>query len=153
MGDKEYLTLFQYVFIPIITEFNPDLLIISAGFDCAAGDLLGPMRVSPKGFAHMMRMCLDAVPNRVIAVLEGGYDLTCTATGAEACIATMLGDPVPLLKDAPLSTGGLADIMKCIDSLKPYWKCLRALQNDRRWRELIAPHAQRLAQYREGAPQ
>lgn len=41
MGDAEYLTLFKFVFGPILREFAPHLLIVSAGFDCGAGDLLG----------------------------------------------------------------------------------------------------------------
>lgn len=62
MKDIDYLTLFIFVFIPIVrevlsllvrtpfnTQFDPDLIIVSAGFDCADGDTLGPMKLSPDG--------------------------------------------------------------------------------------------------------
>lgn len=41
MGDVEYLAAMTQVVLPIATEFNPDLVIVSAGFDACAGDPLG----------------------------------------------------------------------------------------------------------------
>ena len=41
IGDKDYIYACESVFFPIIKEFSPDLLIISAGFDSAIGDPLG----------------------------------------------------------------------------------------------------------------
>jgi len=150
MHDGDYLTLFKYVFMPIVREFDPQLFIISAGFDCAAGDLLGPMRVSSLGFAHMMRFCLDAVPGRVVCALEGGYDLTCTALGAQACVETMLGrDPEPYSRADQLkpSTAGLADILACVDHQRKYWKCLEALDRDESFQLLLLESKAKLEAY------
>lgn len=41
MGDAEYLTAFLQVVLPVATEFNPQLILVSAGFDAAVGDPLG----------------------------------------------------------------------------------------------------------------
>ena len=41
MGDGDYLAAFKYLLLPIARQFKPDLVIISAGFDAAAGDPLG----------------------------------------------------------------------------------------------------------------
>ena len=53
MDDADYLHAFHQCILPIAYEFAPDLVIISAGFDAAAGDLLGGCHVSPAGYAHM----------------------------------------------------------------------------------------------------
>lgn len=49
MGDADYLACFKYVLLPIARQFNPELVIVSAGFDCGKNDLVGPMKVSTKG--------------------------------------------------------------------------------------------------------
>ena len=54
--------------------FKPDILLVSAGFDAAAGDLLGGMQVTADGFAEMARRALGLAP-RVGFVLEGGYTI------------------------------------------------------------------------------
>ena len=53
IGDKDYIFACEQVFFPIIREFKPDLMIISAGFDSAEGDHLGQIGVTPAGFAYM----------------------------------------------------------------------------------------------------
>ena len=57
---------------PAIAAFEPELLLVSAGFDAAAGDLLGGMRVTDGGFAELTRRAQALAP-RVGFVLEGGY--------------------------------------------------------------------------------
>jgi histone deacetylase 6 len=55
VNDVDYLTVFNHVINPIALEFAPDLVIVSAGFDAAKGDLLGKrMALSPAGFAQMV---------------------------------------------------------------------------------------------------
>jgi histone deacetylase 6 len=49
MGDDEYLYAFQEVVMPIAREFDPQLVLVSAGFDTAEGDPLGGMIVSLRG--------------------------------------------------------------------------------------------------------
>lgn len=53
VGDSDYIYACESIFFPIIKEFNPDLLIISAGFDSALGDPLGQIGVTPVGFTYM----------------------------------------------------------------------------------------------------
>lgn len=48
MGDVEYLAVFEHLFLPIAREFKPDLVLVSAGFDAANGDV-GGMKVSTGG--------------------------------------------------------------------------------------------------------
>jgi acetoin utilization deacetylase AcuC-like enzyme len=73
-GDAEYLDAMTGVVEPAVASFEPDLLVVSAGYDAAAGDPLGGMRVSADGFRQLAtrarRLC-----DRIALVLEGGYDV------------------------------------------------------------------------------
>ena len=51
ISDKDYIFACESVFFPIIREFAPDLIMISAGFDSAHGDLLGQFDVTPVGYS------------------------------------------------------------------------------------------------------
>jgi acetoin utilization deacetylase AcuC-like enzyme len=73
-GDEEYVAAMETVVEPAIRAFEPDLLLVSAGFDAGAGDLIGGMRVTDDGFAELARRA-RGLCDRVALVLEGGYTL------------------------------------------------------------------------------
>ena len=73
-GDVEYVAAMEQVVEPGISAFEPDLLLVSAGFDAGAGDLLGGMNVTEAGFAELARRT-KGLCDRVALVLEGGYTL------------------------------------------------------------------------------
>jgi acetoin utilization deacetylase AcuC-like enzyme len=73
-GDGEYLDAMARVVVPAIASFEPELLLVSAGYDAAAGDPLGGMRVSDDGFRELARQARGLCP-RIACVLEGGYDV------------------------------------------------------------------------------
>ncbi|MGH3014293.1 MAG: histone deacetylase family protein, partial [Gaiellaceae bacterium] len=72
-GDDEVLGAVAREVAPALEAFDPDLLLVSAGFDAAAGDPIGGLRVTEGGFAALTaeagRIC-----ERVAFVLEGGYN-------------------------------------------------------------------------------
>ena len=73
-GDEEYVAAIETIVEPAIRAFEPDLLLVSAGFDAGAGDLLGGMQVTESGFAELARRA-RGLCGRVAFVLEGGYTL------------------------------------------------------------------------------
>ena len=79
MNDSDYLAAFHVIVAPILRAFAPDLLMVSAGFDAADGDLQGRMKVSPRGFAAMMDVMLTASSCPVTLALEGGYNSLVTS--------------------------------------------------------------------------
>jgi acetoin utilization deacetylase AcuC-like enzyme len=89
-GDPEYLRLFDEVFLPIARQLKPQFVLISAGFDCHFRDPLGGMRVTEEGFIGMARrlkrVAAETCDGKVVAVLEGGYDLTGLSGGVHAVI-------------------------------------------------------------------
>merc|ERR1711933_578694 len=54
-GDLEYLHVINEIVLPLAVAFKPELVVVSAGFDCALGDKLGKQRVTQSGFAAMTR--------------------------------------------------------------------------------------------------
>jgi acetoin utilization deacetylase AcuC-like enzyme len=73
-GDEEYLHAFDHVVEPALARFEPELVLVSAGFDAHEDDPLAGMNVTAEGFRERARRCRAASP-RVAAVLEGGYNL------------------------------------------------------------------------------
>jgi acetoin utilization deacetylase AcuC-like enzyme len=73
-GDEEYLAAFDRLVTPAVERFEPDLVLVSAGFDAHEDDPLADMRVSEDGFRELARRC-RRLGERVGAVLEGGYVL------------------------------------------------------------------------------
>jgi len=73
-GDAEYVDAFEQLVEPAVAAFEPDLVLVSAGFDAHLDDPLAEMRVTGEGFRELSRRCARLAP-RVAAVLEGGYEL------------------------------------------------------------------------------
>jgi acetoin utilization deacetylase AcuC-like enzyme len=73
-GDGDYLSAFETIVEPAVRGFDPELVLVSAGFDAHAEDPLAQMEVSEDGFVELAARCAALGP-RVAAVLEGGYNL------------------------------------------------------------------------------
>jgi acetoin utilization deacetylase AcuC-like enzyme len=84
-GDDEYLEAFARVVEPAVERFEPELVLVSAGFDAHVEDPLADMRVSEDGFRELARRC-RALGDRFGAVLEGGYELETLPTLVDAAL-------------------------------------------------------------------
>ncbi|KAI1366365.1 histone deacetylase [Xylaria arbuscula] len=125
MGDGEYLAAFQKIVMPIAHEFNPDLVIISAGFDAADGDELGGCFVTPPCYAHMTHMLMSLAGGRVAVCLEGGYNLQAISNSALAVARTLMGEPPPQMEMPPISKEAARVLAKVQAVQAPYWECMR----------------------------
>ncbi len=94
-GDLAFARIFNTLLVPVARQFNPDLILLSAGFDIYMGDPLGAMNVTREGFAYMTRVLLDLADElcngRLLATLEGGYDIGGQRDGVLAVLAEMHG--------------------------------------------------------------
>lgn len=94
-GDHAFARIFNELLIPLTRQYQPELILVSAGFDTYYADPLGGMNVTEKGFAFMTRALMDIAAEvcqgRVVMSLEGGYDLTGLADGAMAVINELSG--------------------------------------------------------------
>jgi acetoin utilization deacetylase AcuC-like enzyme len=73
-GDEEYRRAFEQVVEPALARFQPELLLVSAGFDAHEDDPLADIRLTEEGFRELAGRCAAMVPH-CAAVLEGGYNL------------------------------------------------------------------------------
>jgi len=120
-GEEVYAEVFAGVFAPLLGEFGPGLVLVSAGFDAHAGDLLGGMALSGDAFGRFAALVtqlsreVGAVPPAF--VLEGGYNLKALT---ESVAATMrgVGNEAPGWEYA----GGVRQVEKSREVLAPFWR-------------------------------
>ena len=78
-SDADYGIIFEKILKPIALEYQPQLILISAGFDTHHDDPLGGMEVTEAGFARMTQVSMEianaTAQGRLAITLEGGYDV------------------------------------------------------------------------------
>lgn len=124
MGDGDYIYAFQQIVMPIATEFDPDLVIIAAGFDAAEGDMLGGCHVTPAGYAHMTHMLMSLAGGKVAVCLEGGYNLDSIARSSCAVGRTLMGEPPDRLENTFPTNSGVDDVKLVLRQQSKFWNCL-----------------------------
>ncbi len=94
-GDEAYLTAMQEIIEPVLTHFQPDMILVSFGFDIHWLDPLGNIEVSADTCKKMMdRLVLLANQcsnGRIVVVLEGGYDLDAASACSMAVVSSLTG--------------------------------------------------------------
>jgi acetoin utilization deacetylase AcuC-like enzyme len=94
-SDTDYGNIFRHLLIPLAGQFEPELIIVSAGFDTHYDDPLGLMNVTPEGFARMTALVLEIAASlcegRVVLVLEGGYSLQGLRDSVEMVLWELIG--------------------------------------------------------------
>jgi acetoin utilization deacetylase AcuC-like enzyme len=92
-ADAEYLLVFQEIIVPAAERYQPDWILVSAGFDPHRRDPLGGMGVTEAGFAAMARQLLALADKftgaRIAFLLEGGYDLAGLKNSVAAVLNVM----------------------------------------------------------------
>lgn len=123
-GEDLYAAAFAGVFLPILREFGPELLIVSAGYDAHAADPLGGMCLEADSFGRFAAS-LTALVSEIGApppafLLEGGYDLEALT---DCVTATIIG-----ASEQPPDwgyEGGTSPVEESRLVLAPYWKSVR----------------------------
>ncbi|XP_017064983.1 histone deacetylase 4 isoform X4 [Drosophila eugracilis] len=135
LGDAEYIAAFRTVVMPIARSFNPDIVLVSSGFDAATGHPapLGGYHVSPACFGFMTRELLQLANGKVVLALEGGYDLAAICDSAQECVRALLGDPAaPIAKaelERPPCQNAINTLQKTIAIQQTHWPCVRMLEH------------------------
>ena len=94
IGDAEYINIFENIIMPCLTEYNPDIIFISCGYDAGENDFSGCLKCTPFAYAFMTEKLLSLNKNLIFA-LEGGYTLDTIRRCSEATIRTLLGEDIP----------------------------------------------------------
>jgi acetoin utilization deacetylase AcuC-like enzyme len=89
-GDTEYGIIFEKILKPIALEYQPQLILVSAGFDTHYNDPLGGMEVTERGFARMTQILMEiaeaTTQGRLVFTLEGGYNIASQTRSVKAVL-------------------------------------------------------------------
>ncbi|MBI5199869.1 MAG: histone deacetylase [Nitrospirae bacterium] len=127
-GDADYCLIFDEIISPVCREFQPQLIMVSAGFDIYFMDPLGGMQVTEKGFgaitSKIISIADDLCAGNLICVLEGGYNLEGLAQGTIEVLNKMVtGEKKIEISERGISSDLPEIIKKVKQSHKGYWKC------------------------------
>jgi len=93
-SDEEYREVFQKVLVPAAGTFRPEFILVSAGFDAHRDDPLASMDLTEQGYAELTRIVASIAKNyssgRILACLEGGYQLQALAGSVDQHLQTLL---------------------------------------------------------------
>lgn len=125
--DADYELVYSRIAFPVLEQFRPELILVSAGFDAYVDDPLGGMRVSAGQFERLTRgigaMADRVCQGRVVAISEGGYELQGLAACFRAAIRGLDGRPVTDSGARP--EGSTARSEACLAAVRPnlaqYW--------------------------------
>ncbi|XP_010549141.1 PREDICTED: histone deacetylase 15 [Tarenaya hassleriana] len=156
VGDNDYIFAFQQIVLPIASEFSPDFVIISAGFDAARGDPLGCCDVTPAGYSQMTRMLADLCGGKLLVILEGGYNLRSISSSATAVIKVLLGETLGC--DLPVNTipsrAGLRAVLDVLKIQMNFWASLATKHSTllSEWEAYLPKDKKNRTRKRLGAP-
>lgn len=127
-GDAVYTEAFRRVVTPVLDEFAPELVLISAGFDAHRRDPLAEMCVTDEGYAIMAtavtQIALRHAQGRIGFFLEGGYDLTALSSSLAsvllASMATASAD-APAPSHAPMSFRHEDELTRARKAAAAHW--------------------------------
>ena len=98
-GNADYANILRHVLRPIAEAYQPQLIMVSAGFDIYHQDPLGGMAVTEEGFARLIDIIMDVADSvsdgRLVVTLEGGYHLEGQARSVAEVVKRMAGDDMP----------------------------------------------------------
>lgn len=111
--DGDYMRVFELGVLPVLEQFRPGLLLISAGFDAHEQDPLAQMRVTSAAFGWItsnLREMGDRVSDgRVVLVTEGGYALSALGESLDLALTALAGDVLDPAPDVARPATGRGD--------------------------------------------
>jgi acetoin utilization deacetylase AcuC-like enzyme len=125
-GDDAYRSLVEHVACSLVRAWEPQLVLVSAGFDAHRADPLASIHLTETGFAGMtasLRRACDAVGAPVGAVLEGGYSVDALAASVAALLPVLGGYAGAAAEEAVAVHPLAADAAR---RLEPWWPALAA---------------------------
>jgi acetoin utilization deacetylase AcuC-like enzyme len=120
--DADYALVYRDGIVPILTQYSPQLVLVSAGYDAHERDPLASMRVTTAGYGAIVAQLMNAARSTPIAfVTEGGYDLGALAECLEASFAAIEGVAPEALTDSSSSRGERT--MEAVRAAQaPFWR-------------------------------
>jgi acetoin utilization deacetylase AcuC-like enzyme len=123
--DADYDLAYTRLALPILRQFRPELVLVSAGFDAHMDDPLAGMRLTSAYFGRLMRAIADVADatsqGRLVAITEGGYDLVGLATSLRASIGALTAAGADTEAPEGPTPRGEATIKAVTPHVSKYW--------------------------------
>jgi acetoin utilization deacetylase AcuC-like enzyme len=128
--DEDYRLVFGEIIVPVLRQFQPDLLLVSAGFDAHGSDPLGQMRLSTSAFAAMTmelrQVAEECCGGRIACVVEGGYDLRALEESLVSVVEVLAAERAagfPWSAATPVApTRGRTAVAAVKGAVRDYWR-------------------------------
>jgi acetoin utilization deacetylase AcuC-like enzyme len=119
--DRAVSQLFDEIFIPITKQYNPHLIIISAGYDSHHSDQLGGLKLTANFFGEIIRRFQEIQP-RIVCTLEGGYNLQWIGKCCLSQVGQLMSHPLQF-DDSVQGDSDVTPVRKKMKKeLKEYWE-------------------------------
>lgn len=96
-GDEDYVQIMQQILVPLVCQFKPQFILVSAGYDIHHLDPLGTMKVTPRGFYDMTKILLNLAneicDGKILLTLEGGYHIQGISDSVQNTIYALTDKP------------------------------------------------------------
>ncbi|XP_042904634.1 histone deacetylase 4 isoform X2 [Parasteatoda tepidariorum] len=131
LGDAEYMAAFRSLIIPIVRDFDPEVILVASGFDAACGHPapLGGYRVTPACFGYMTQQLMHFAKGKVVLVLEGGYDLPAICDSSQEVVKALLGEECTPIKEEEMQRkacqSAIDVLQKTIAVQATHWPCIK----------------------------
>jgi acetoin utilization deacetylase AcuC-like enzyme len=127
-ASEDYRVVFAEIVLPILRQFGPDLILVSAGFDAHERDPLANMRLTTETFGAMTMelgmVAAEFCDGRMMLVTEGGYDLRALGSSLDAVVQALAGPIRPAVwpKSDVAPVRGRASVDATKRALAPFWR-------------------------------
>jgi len=127
-GDSGYLTVFEEVLKPVAMEFDPDIVLVSAGQDPHQADPLSGMNLTTGAFGSMASTVKEIADScsegRLVAALEGGYNLGTLSDSVVAILRSFKGESPEKIEveEDPRVAERIEEVRR---AMSPYWNCFK----------------------------
>ena len=127
-GDSGYLAVFEEVLKPVALEFDPDIVLVSAGQDPHQADPLSGMNLTTEAFGSMAATVKEIADSccegRLVAALEGGYNLGALSDSIVAILRSFKGEsPAKIeVEEDPRVAERIEEVKR---AMRPYWNCFK----------------------------
>ena len=127
--DADYDLVYRRGVVPVLQQFSPQLVLVSAGFDAHERDPLASMRVTTAGYASVVRQLMEAVGKTpIVFVTEGGYELGALAECLDASFAVIARSGSDRVEPDPDSPGPASHVRadRALNAVRaaqaPFWR-------------------------------
>jgi len=126
-GDASFIRVYEDLLAPVAMQYQPQFILISAGYDAHRDDPLGGQELSDRGYAALTRIVMDVAqqycPGRIVGALEGGYSPEALANSCLATMEALMGDDsADELRRAARDTEQPWSLKEAIGVQERYWK-------------------------------